>query len=176
MSLLGPDIAIPDWIHRAVRYYSIIESDRYDSVQLMKPPDEGDVTETTPGTLCLRIVPTFRKILVIDDVGQEIGLIRPRESGFGFTMHNGCKLVWTLSSRSLLMRRHALRFPNGDQWVFFTPFFWWMNVIGRHGEATHVLGRVGPTMRFWILYVEPGRDNHNLLSALAFMHRRWWRH
>ncbi len=180
MSLMGPDIYIPDWMDRAARYqyYSMIETDwgGGDSVRLMKAPAEGDVTEKTPGTLCLRLVAAFRRVRVLDAAGQEIGLIRPRPPGLGFTMRRGGSSVWTVSSRSLVMRRHALTFSNGDRWNVHTPFYWWMNIVAKHGGATHVLGQVGHIKRFWLLWVEPGRDDHDLLAALAFMHRRWWRH
>jgi hypothetical protein len=35
---------------------------------------------------------------------------------------------------------------------------------------------MGPVKRYWFLWVDPGRDDNDLLAALAFMHRRWWRH
>ncbi len=171
MSLMGPDVDIPDWMDRAARYYSMIEDDRRDSVRLM-----GDATEKTPGTLRLRLVAAFRRVRVLDAAGQEIGLIRPRPPGLGFTMRRGGSSVWTVSSRSLVMRRHALTFSNGDRWNVHTPFYWWRNIVAEHGGATHVLGQVGHIKRFWLLWVEPGRDDHDLLAALAFMHRRWWRH
>ncbi len=171
MSLMGPDVDIPDWMDRAARYYSMIEDDRRDSVRLM-----GDATEKTPGTLRLRLVAAFRRVRVLDAAGQEIGLIRPRPPGLGFTMRRGGSSVWTVSSRSLVMRRHALTFSNGDRWNVHTPFYWWRNIVAKHGGATHVLGQVGHIKRFWLLWVEPGRDDHDLLAALAFMHRRWWRH
>lgn len=171
MSLMGPDVDIPDWMDRAARYYSMIETDSGDSVRLM-----GDATEKTPGTLRLRLVAAFRRVRVLDAADQEIGQIRPRPPGLGFTMRRGGSSVWTVSSRSLVMRRHALTFSNGDRWNVLTPFYWWMNIVAKHGGATHVLGQVGPVKRFWFLWVEPGRDDHDLLAALAFMHRRWWRH
>ena len=171
MSLMGPDVDIPDWMDRAARYYSMIEDDRRDSVRLM-----GDATEKTPGTLRLRLVAAFRRVRVLDAAGQEIGLIRPRPPGLGFTMRRGGSSVWTVSSRSMVMRRHALTFSNGDRWNVHTPFYWWLNIVAKHGGATHVLGQMGPVKRYWFLWVEPGRDDNDLLAALAFMHRRWWRH
>lgn len=175
MNILGPAIQIPDWIDSASRYYSQIEGDWRDSVRLMRPPDEVDASDKNPGTLCLHLVASFREVRVLDATGNEEGVIRPRGPGFGYTMRRGGVPVWTVSTRSLVMRRHVLTFSGGDTWDVRTPFFWWMNVVGTHGGGTRVLGQVGPTKRFWLLWVEPGRDHYDLLSALAFMHRRWWR-
>jgi hypothetical protein len=175
MSILGPAIHIPEWMDKASHYYSRIEGNSHDSVRVMRPPDNVDASEANPGTLCLELIPSLREVRVLDSAGTEEGVISAKVPGFGYTMRRGEAPVWTISASSLVMRRHALTFSGGDTWDVHTPFFWWMNVVGSHGGTTHLLGHVGPTKRFWLLWVEPHKDHHDLLSALAFMHRRWWR-
>jgi hypothetical protein len=80
-----------------------------------------------------------------------------------------------MSTRSPVMGRHALEFSGAGTWDVRTPFFWWMNIVCRESGKTHALGQVGPRKGLWLLWIEPGRDDHDVLSALAFMHRRWWR-
>ena len=174
MNILGPTIEIPDWMEGASRYYSRIEG-RRDSVRLMRAPDAGDASDENPGTLCWQLVAGFREVLVRDAAGNEAGVIQPRRRRFGYTMHRGGVPVWTVSSRSLVMRQHGLTFSAGSAWDVRTPFFWWMHIVASHDGATHVIGQVGPSKKLWFLWVEPGSDRPDLLSALAFMHRRWWR-
>ena len=175
MTLLGPSIQVPDWMDSASRYYSKIDGDSSDSVLVMKPPDEGDVSDKNPGTLCLRLAPAFREVRVLDASGEEEGLIRPSTPGLGYAMSRSGRSVWTLSTRSAVMKRHALTFSGDDTWDVRTPFFWWMNILCTRNGATHALGQVGPRKWLWFLWLAPCNDNHDVLSALAFLHRRWWR-
>ncbi len=50
-----------------------------------------------------------------------------------------------------------------------------MNIVCTQNGATRALGQVGPSKWLWFLWIEPGQDQHDVLSALAFLHRRWWR-
>jgi hypothetical protein len=175
MNFLGPEIQSPEWIDGACRYYSRIERDRNDSVRVMKPPDEGDASETNPGTLCIRLAAGFREVRVLDAAGNEEGVIRPRGPGFGYALRRSGRAVWTVSNRSSVMRRHVLDFSGGGTWDVRTPFFWWMNIMCSESGKTHALGQVGPRKWLWFLWIEPGKDDLDVLSALAFMHRRWWR-
>ncbi len=175
MSLLGPEIQTPDWMHRAAHYYSKIEGDSSDSVRVMRPPDDGDASDKNPGTLCLRLDAGFREIRVLDASGNEEGVIRPRAPGLGYAMQRSGNPVWQVSTRSAVMKRHALTFAGADTWDVRTPFFWWMNIVCTQNGATRALGQVGPRKWLWVLWIEPGQDQHDVLSALAFLHRRWWR-
>ena len=175
MNMLGPVIQIPDWMDSGRRYYSQVDGNRRDSVRVMKPPDDVDASDKNPGTLCLHLAASFREVRVLDAAGYETGVIRSRGPGLGYSMRRGGAPVWTVSTRSPVMRHHALTFSGGDTWDVQTPFFWWMNIVGTQGGVTQVLGQVGPSKRFWFLWVRPGKDHHDLLSALAFMHRRWFR-
>jgi len=112
---------------------------------------------------------------VLDGAGNEQGIIRPRAPGLGYRMYCSGRPVWTVSSRSLVVRRHALEFSGGGTWDVRTPFFWWMNVLCLENGEARALGRVGSGKRLWFLAIERGRDNLDVLSALAFMHRRWLR-
>ena len=85
------------------------------------------------------------------------------------------EIVWTLSVRSVVRKHHALEQVDGGQWTFNTPFFWWQHLSGTLGGTPKLLGRVGPTKRVWFVKIEPGRDTPDLLAAIAFMHRNWWR-
>jgi len=175
MNFLGPEIQRPEWIDDARVYYSKIDGDRSDSVRVLRPPDEGDASDTNPGTLCLRLAAGVREVRVLDAAGDEEGIIRSRGPGFGYAMRRSGRVVWTVSNRSAVMRRHALEFAGGGTWDVRTPFYWWMNIVCSEGGQTRALGQVGPRKWLWFLWIEPGRDNHDVLSALAFMHRRWRR-
>lgn len=175
MSFLGPEIPTPEWIADARVYYSRIDGDRRDSVRVMKFPDEGDASDTNPGTLRMRLAASFREVRVLDASGNEEGIIRPRGPGFGYAMRRSGRVVWTVSNRSAVMRRHVLEFAGGGSWDVRTPFYWWMNIVCSENGKTHALGQVGPRKWLWFLWIEPGRDTNDVLSALAFMHRRWLR-
>jgi hypothetical protein len=142
----------------------------------MKAPSEGDASDANPGELCLRLVAGFREIRVVDARGAEHGLVRPLAPGLGWEMRRAEQTIWSVRSRSVVLRRHALEFPGIGSWDVRTPFFWWMNIWCRQDDATKVLGQVGPRKWLWFLWVAPGTDTIDVLSAVAFLHRRWWRH
>ena len=175
MNFLGPEIQPPEWIDIARVYYSKIDTDKRYSVRVMKPPDEGDASDTNPGTLRLHLAAGSREVRVLDAAGNEEGIIRSRGPGFGYAMRRSGHAVWTVSNRSLVMRRHVLEFADGGRWDVRTPFYWWMNVVCSENGKTHALGQVGPRKWLWFLWIEPGRDSNDVLSSLAFMHRRWLR-
>jgi hypothetical protein len=90
-------------------------------------------------------------------------------------MRRDAELVWVLTVRSVVRRRHTLCPVGGDEWTFDTPFFWWQQLAGSLGGTLRLLGRVGPTKRLWFMVIEPGSDTPEVLAAVAFMHRKWWR-
>jgi hypothetical protein len=83
--------------------------------------------------------------------------------------------AWTLTTRSIVRKRHALESTTGEAWTFDTPFYWWQHLTGTSGGVPRLLGQVGPTKRLWFMWVEPGRDTQDILAAVAFLHRTWWR-
>jgi hypothetical protein len=175
MNLLGPDIKVPVWADDAQAYYSMVEDGHGDSVRIMKFPEVGEASDSNPGTLCIRLAASFRRVRVVDANGAEHGLIRPRAPAFGYAMHRSGEQIWTLSNRSLVLRRHALNFASDGLWDVRTPFYWWLNVVCSENGFTHALGKVGHSKRFWQLWIQPGYDHVDVLAALAFLHRRWWR-
>jgi hypothetical protein len=91
-------------------------------------------------------------------------------------MRQNGELVWVFSVRSIVRNRHALELANGDSWTFDTPFFWWQNLTGTAFGAPRLLGGLFvPTKRVWAMWIDPGRDTFDLLAAVAFMHRQYWR-
>jgi hypothetical protein len=175
MNILGPDIDVPAWAKVPFQYYSQIDSGFGDPVRIMKSPGEGEVSDKNPSSVHLQLVPSFRRIRVQNAEGTEIGVIHPRPFGFGYSMRCAGDLVWTVSNRSLVLRRHALVFGNGRKWDVRTPFYWWLNISCTENAVARVLGKVGPYKWLWMLWVAPDEDSHDVLSAVAFMHRRWWR-
>jgi hypothetical protein len=175
VNIVGPKIEVPAWVNDAEAYYSRIEAGPGDSVRVMRFPEVGKASEENLGTLCLRLAASFRQVRVVGVNSTEYGVIRPRGPGFGYAMRRSGELIWTLSNRSLALRRHALSFASDGQWDVRTPFYWWLNVVCCGARGTHALGRVGHTKRLWLLWIQPGYDRVDVLAALAFLHRRWWR-
>jgi len=171
---------MPAWLDDARRYYSEIGGESADPVSVFDAADRDMVSSESPGTLCLRLEPRFRSsplVRVLDAGGREEGIIRSEGlvPGVRYAMRRNGEAVWKLSVRSIVRKRHALELANGDSWTFDTPFFWWQwHLTGIAFGAPRLLGRVGPTMRLWFIYIEPGRDAFDLLAAVAFMHRQWW--
>jgi hypothetical protein len=103
-----------------------------------------------------------------------MGFVRFGLPGLKSAMIRGDRVVWMLSVRSLVRKRLRLVVPDGDTWVFDTPFFWRQGLSGRAGGMPRLLGRVGPRKSVWLMWVEPGRDTLDLLAAVGSMHRSWW--
>ena len=60
-------------------------------------------------------------------------------------------------------------------WRFETPFFWWQHLSGSVAGDETLVGRVGPTKRHWGFVIKSEHDNIELLTAVAFLHWKWWR-
>ena len=140
------------------------------------PPD-GDVTSENPGTLRLRLRPVGRSLQVLDHQGNNQGVISSEGlvRGNRYVMRRDEKPVWILSVRSVVRKRHQLLLADGEAWTFDTPFYWWQHLIGSVAGAPGLIGSVGPSKRFWLFDIEPGRETHDLLAAVALLHRNWWR-
>ena len=96
--------------------------------------------------------------------------------GVRYAMRRNGELVWKLSVRSMVRKHHTLELANGNSWRFDTPFFWWQSLTGTTWGVPRLLGGlVLPTKRVWALWIEPGQDTFDVLAAVAFMHRQWWR-
>jgi hypothetical protein len=168
----------PAWLNDARwYYYSKIGDDSADSVSVFTAAVGAEVSSAMPGTLCLNLEPRFRSVRVRDAGGREEGIIRSEGlvPGVKYVMRRDGNPVWTLSVRSIVRKRHMLEPAHGETWTFDTPFFWWQHLTGTVCGVQELLGYVGPTKRFWLMWVAPGRDTHDLLAAIAFMHRKWWR-
>ncbi|MGP0066664.1 MAG: hypothetical protein ACLQGP_24125 [Isosphaeraceae bacterium] len=170
---------MPAWLEGARRYYSQIGGEAVDSVSVFAAPDTDEESSESPGTLCLRLEPRSRRsprVRVLDLGGREEGIIRPEGlvPGLQYTMRRNGELVWRLSVRSMVRKRHSMKLAHGDSWTFDTPFFWWQHLTGTASGATRLIGSVGPAAWLWLVWIEPGRDTFDLLAAVAFMHRQWW--
>ena len=167
--------ALP-WMARP-RYYTQVTSESSDPVTVFAIPEDAAVSSEYPGTPVLHLEPSRHSVLVRDVNGHERGMIRsdaifPR---LKYVMQRDGDEVWTLQARSLVLKRHALS-HGSDKWIFDTPFFWWQTLAGACDGAQRLAGSLlAPTKRIWFLWIEPGRDTHDLLAAVAFMHRNWWR-
>jgi len=138
---------------------------------------DGDVSSERPGSLVLRLEPRFRATRVLDAEARERGVIR-REGvvpGRRFVLRREGAVVWALTVRSLVRKRHRLEAADGVAWTFDTPFFWWQHLTGTVDGVPGLVGQIGPATQFWGWEVEPGRDTFDLLAAVAFMHWKWWR-
>jgi hypothetical protein len=168
----------PAWLDDARWYYSLIEERSAQPVSVFDATDCDEVTSESPGTLFLRLEPRWRyspRLRVLDAGGREEGTI-DRDGlvpGVRYAMRRDGRLVWMLSVRSLVRRRHALELAHGDPWTFDTPFFWWQHLTGTALGDPKLLGGLGQGGWIWTMAIEPGRDTIELLAAVAFMHRQW---
>ena len=172
------DSAPPDWLHEArCWYYSRIHSRAPHVVTVHSVPVDEEMSDERPGALILRLQPRFRATEVIDADGRAQGVIRPEGilRGLQFAMRRDGAVVWVSTVRSIVRKRHRLWVANREVWMFDTPFYWWQHLTGTTGGRRTLVGRVGPTTRFWGFEVEPGRDTLDVLAAVAFMHWKWWR-
>jgi hypothetical protein len=167
----------PAWLNEASRYYSEIGRQSGDPVSVFTAAGHGEVSSERPGTPCLYLEPLFRRVRVLDADKREQGIIRSEGivPGVKYVMRRNGDPVWVLSVRSIVRKRHTLEPVAGEMWIFHTPFFWWQHLSGIVGGAPKLLGRVGSRKRFWLMWIEPGRDTRDLLAGVAFMHRKWWR-
>jgi hypothetical protein len=173
------DPSMPAWLDNARCYYSEIGGDSSDPVMVFAAPEKDELSNESPGTLCLRLEPRFRAsalVRVVGAGGRDEGIIRSEGlvPGLRYAMRRNGEPVWSLSVRSIVRNRHALKLANGDSWMFETPFFWWQNLTGTAFGSPRVLGGlVLPTTTVWAMWIEPGRDTIDILAAVAFMHRQW---
>jgi hypothetical protein len=175
------DPGTPAWLDDARRYYSEIGGEPADPVSVFDAADSDEVSNGSPEMPCLRLEPQFHclpRVRVLDAGRRELGVIRSVGliPGVRYAMHRNGELVWMLSVQSIVRKRHALELANGDTWTFDTPFFWWQNLTGTALGAPRLLGGlIVPTKRVWAMWIEPGKDTPDLLAAVAFMHRQYWR-
>jgi hypothetical protein len=167
----------PAWLNDARRCYSEIGGQSGDPVSVFSTAGDEEVSSERPGTPCLYLEPHFRLVRVLDADKREQGIVRSEGivPGVKYVMRRNGDPVWVLSVRSIVRKRHTLEPVAGEMWTFHTPFFWWQHLSGTVGGAPKLLGRVVSTKRLWFMWVEPGRDTRDLLAAVAFMHRKWWR-
>lgn len=167
----------PEWLNSVdYWYYSLIQR-HSDYVTVFRAAMDQEVSDERPGTPILRLEPRSRATRLFDAYGSEQGAIRSEGMvrGLRFVMRRNGNPVWVSTVRSFVRRRHRLQTADGQLWIFDTPFFWWQHLTGIIDGYDGLIGFVGPTKRHWGFAVEPLRDTFGLLSALAFMHWKWWR-
>ena len=177
MRIFAPSLPVeaPTWWKQASLYYSTVQNDRHSSVHVYVPPDDGQVTDDTPGTLRLQLEASASGIRVRDGDARERGRIEAELPMIVYAMRRDRCRIWKLSARSLVLKHHAVQFASGDRWLFHTPWFLWLGIAGVQNGRVRVFGHVGPTKQIWVLRVDPECDDLDLLSLVAFMHRNWWR-
>jgi hypothetical protein len=172
----------PAWLDHARCYYSEVgpeESD--DPVNIFDASTVDEASSDSPGKLVLRLEPrslTSARVRVLDAGGCERGVIRSVGfvPGLTYAMRRNGELVWKLSVRSIVRKRHALKLASGDSWTFETPFFWWQNLTGTANGAIRLVGGLvwdAPSHALWGVWVAPGSDTFDMLAAVAFMHRQY---
>jgi hypothetical protein len=172
---------MPAWLDEARWYLSVIgEEESADPVSVFDASGLDEVNSESPGTLCLRLEARYLsspRVRVLDAGGREQGIIRSEGlvPCVRYAMRRNGELVWKLSVRSIVRKRHVLELSNGDSWTFDTPFFWWQNLTGTAFGAPRLFGGlVVPTKKVWAMWIEPGRDRFDLLAAVAFLHKQYW--
>lgn len=167
----------PSWLNDARRLYSEIQPGNAQPVAVFDVTDCDEMSDQSKGLLRLLLEPRFRYspwARVLDAHDREDGIIRSEGlvPGARHAMRRDGKLVWTLSVRSIVRRRHVLMMANGDSWTIHSPFFS-TRLSGEIQGDQRLVGEVGPGVSVWRMAIEPGRDTIELLSALAFLHRQW---
>jgi len=167
---------IPAWLEEPRWFCSLIGAASAQPVAVFDATDCDKVGEPS-GILRLRLEPRFRYspvARVLNADGREEGIIRPEGfiPGASYAMRRDGELVWTLSVRSIVRRRHVLRLAHGNTWTFHTPFFS-TRLTGEVQGDRRLIGGVGPGISVWRMAIERGRDTLDLLAAVAFLHRQW---
>jgi hypothetical protein len=142
-------LGTPAWLNDSRWYYSLVGEGSAQPVSVFDATDCDEVTNESPGILCLRLEPRFRyspRVRVVDAGGGEVGVIRPEGlvPGVRYAMYRDCEPAWRLSVRSIVRKRHALKLANGVSWTVYTPFFGcrWVGTV--HG-IPRMVGIVGPS-------------------------------
>ena len=134
----------PTWLRSGHRYLSQIGPESTDPVTVFSAGDEV-VSNEKPGTACVHLEPGSRFVRVLDGDKNNRGIIRSeglRPLG-RYVMRLGTEVVWVLSVRSVVRKRHMLCPVVGDQWTFDTPFFWWQQLAGSVSGTPRLLGKGG---------------------------------
>ena len=158
-------------------YYSHIQRHSGYVVTVFRAAMDQEVSDERPGTPILLLQPGFGMTRVFDADGVERGVIRSKIilRGLRFEMRRNGPAVWVIN-RSLVCSQAAhvtdSRWPALD--VRYA-FFGWQHLTGIIDSDDGLIGLVGPTKQHWGFAIEPGRDTFDLLSAIAFMHWKWWR-
>lgn len=165
------------WLRSGHRYHSRIGPDSTDPVTIFRAGDE-DASNEGPGIPCVHLAPVSRSIVRVFDADKnDRGTIR--SEGFRplgrYVMRRNTELIWVLSVGSIVRKRHTFCPVVGDRWTFDSPFFWWQQLAGSVDGTPRLVGEVGPTKRVWLMTIEAGFDAPDVLAAIAFMHRKWWR-
>jgi hypothetical protein len=172
------DLNPPEWLNSCdCWYYSYIQRPAAYRVTVLRAGAHEEVSDERPGIPILHLQPRRRTTRLFDAYGSEQGLIRSEGivRGVRFVLRRDEVPVWVSTVRSVVRKRHRLQVIDGQVWTFDTPFFWWQHLTGIISGYERLVGVVGPTKRHWGFAIEPGRDTFALLSALAFMHWKWWR-
>jgi hypothetical protein len=173
------EASTPDWLDHARWYYSEISGAWAQPVSVFDVSGREEVSAESPGTLYLSLEPRRRyspRLRVLDAGGREEGIIRAagRVPGVRYAMHRNDELVWSLSVRSIVRKRHVLEPAHGEKWTFDTPFYWWQNLTGSTRGVPRLVGGYAQVAWIWAYWIEPGWDTFDLLAAVAFMHRQWF--
>lgn len=125
---------------------------RFDPVRFPKRKDfivyAPDDEEVLRIRRCCHFPPRFEVVAS----GQVIGVIRPE---------------------SILLNKYTLELRDGAKWTFIMPLYT-VHFRAKSTAGDFLWIHMGPSKRQWNVLVPPDFDNVQVLSAMAFIHRRWY--
>ena len=76
--------------------------------------------------------------------------------------------------RSIPLNKYSLEITSGPTWTFLMPLYT-VHFRGASSDGGRVWIQIGPRTKLkWNILVMPGCDTIQILSTIAFIHRRWY--
>ena len=123
---------------------------------------------------CLELREESGCISVTSSVHQFVAIKRTRRFPLPtYSLAGQSETIWQLATKSLFRNQHTLQIEGGDSWSFRTPLFS-LGIQGVASSGAKMFGSIGRRKTEWYWSVEPQASGRELLSALAFLHWRWY--
>ena len=113
-------------------------------------------------------------VVVDSDEKELLWVEKRRRLSLSFEMMEAGQHIGTVRLLSFLLNKYTLELKDGVTWTFHLPLY---TVYFRADSTTgeRVWMQVGPRTKLqWMVLVRPEFNDVRVLSAIAFIHRRWY--